>query len=131
MVVCPAQRSFITIAAISTPDPNVIHAPKCPIRCFLKRPYCTCDTFSTKVVYKSEITMVNALLLCFTCTLLRCRGECNIKSDTFFWFFFRFYAFLQCEHLLAANLAERLKIIPQVQLTDEEFGEALYLLRTP
>ncbi|KAI8578384.1 hypothetical protein K450DRAFT_247627 [Umbelopsis ramanniana AG] len=92
-VVCPAQRSFITIAEISAPDPNVIHAPKCPTRCFLKRPYCTCEIFSSKVVYKSEITM--------------------------------------CEHLLAANLAERLKIIPQVQLTDEEFGEALYLLRTP
>ncbi|KAH8548371.1 hypothetical protein BGW37DRAFT_180929 [Umbelopsis sp. PMI_123] len=92
-IVCPAKRSFITIADISTPDPNVIHAPKSPIRCFLKRPYCTCESFSSKVVYKPEITM--------------------------------------CEHLLAANLAERLKIIPQVQLTDEEFGEALYLLRTP
>lgn len=92
MMVCPAHRSFITIAEISTPDPNVIHAPKCPIRCFLKRPYCTCEMFSSKVVYKSEITMVNALLLWFTCTLLRCRGECNIKSDTFFFFDFMRFA---------------------------------------
>lgn len=39
--------------------------------------------------------------------------------------------FSKCDHLLAANLAERLKIMQEVQLTDEEFGEALYLLRTP
>lgn len=128
VVVCPAQRSFITVAEISTPDPNVIHAPKCPIRCFLKRPYCTCETFSSKVVYKSEITMVNALFLCFTCTLLRCRGNAILSL---IHFSFLILYVLQCEHLLAANLAERLKIIPQVQLTDEEFGEALYLLRTP
>jgi hypothetical protein len=70
--------------------------------------------------------MVSVLLFIFTSTLLRCRMKGNIKSDTIF-----LGGFLQCEHLLAANLAERLKIIPQVQLTDEEFGEALYLLRTP
>jgi len=38
--------------------------------------------------------------------------------------------FFKCEHLLAANIAERLKIMQHVQLTDEEFGEALYLFRT-
>ncbi|GAB5588823.1 Zinc finger SWIM domain-containing protein 7 [Umbelopsis nana] len=92
-MICPANRSFITIAEISSPDKKSIHAPKPQIRCFLKRSYCTCETFSSKVVLSAEMIM--------------------------------------CEHLLAANIAERLKIIQQVQLTDEEFGEALYLLRTP
>lgn len=121
-IICPANRSFITIAEISSPDKKSIHAPKPQIRCFLKRSYCTCETFSSKVVLNAEMIMV--CLFCFiTCTFVEMGMLLYLMEIS--WFF------LKCEHLLAANIAERLKIIQQVQLTDEEFGEALYLLRTP
>lgn len=115
-MVCPAKRSFIAITEISSPDTKSIQAPKPQIRCFLKRSYCTCETFSSKVIHSAEMVMVG---VCLLHVHFEKKGISCLMN------------FSKCDHLLAANLAERLKIMQEVQLTDEEFGEALYLLRTP